>query len=340
MRVNIRNKKLLSTFTEKLDQARSKRRSLLEELLGRMSLVESELASMGARLLEGLESSRLPQPGMTWSVQWAWRSHKNAGKVMPIEVYLVVEDQRGDKVSQQRLSLRLREARVERLQPLIGLRAAKQFSRDLDRFLVLANTVVRWINVLAADEAPKLNLASWNYGLKRWISLTGGLCETAALRLAGMVEEFLELDAELDELVFEFNGAAQPVRFHSIICRRDCPPFDLLAPAAPRFRVVVSLNRATGRRNSRDVQMYKTELAVARLAAELHREMGREPELDEVRAARDGQRKRSPSPWLTAELIQHCWLGKRSAGLLRQQKRMVAVMDQWQTLRSSIQSLL
>lgn len=340
MRVNVRDTNRLGSYTEKLDKARANRQAVLEELISRMSFVEHDLTSQAERLETHLQESRRSLAGGTWSVQWAWRAHRNPGKVMPLEVNLVTLRTKGGQADQRKLSLRPRDLRVERLTPYIGSRAAKQFSRDLDRFLVLANTVVRWINVLAPAEAVAFNTASWNYGLDRWVTLVGGACEKAAHHLAGVVEEFLSLDAELDDLVFEFNGAAQPVRFHSIICRRECPSLDLLAPAMPRFRVVVSINRTTGRRNSRDVQLYKTDLAARRLKVRLARELGREPTSLEIKDARERQRQRSPTPWLSKELIQHCWLGKHSAGLLRHQRTMVAVMDRWNPLRTTIQSLL
>lgn len=340
MRFNVRDKELLGNFTEKLDKARAHRQSVLDELISRMSLVQGELTEQAERLLRHVKETRRPQPGTTWSVQWAWRAHKNPERIMPLEVNLVSTRKVGERVAQEKRSLRSRETRVERLAPYIGKRAAKQFSRDLDRFLVLTNTVVRWVNVLAPEEAKTLNAASWNYGLERWVTSVGEICESAAHRLIGTVEEFLALDAELDDLVFEFNGAAQPVRFHSIICRRECPSLDRLAPSHPRFRVIISINRATGRRNSRDVQLYKSDLAVRRLIAGLTRQLGREPTLDEIKKARESQRQRSPTPWLTKELIQHCWLGKHSAGLLRHQRTMVAVMERWDRLRATIQSLL
>ncbi|MGP0171193.1 hypothetical protein ACSVIJ_04845 [Pseudomonas sp. NCHU5208] len=261
-------------------------------------------------------------------------------KIMPIEVYLVTDGRGSDGAKQSRRSLRIRDERVARLEKYLGHRSAKAFSKDMDRFLILANTVVVWVNALAAHEAHLLNDAQWSYGLTKWIGHVGGICERAALTLAGTIEQFLELDAELDDLVFEFNAALQPVRFHSIICRRDCPSLDVLAPAEPKFRVVVSLNRKTGRRSSRDVQLYKADLAVERLAAALRRDLGREPSADEIVEARSAQRSRTPSPRLTAELIQHCWLGKHSSGLLSRQKKMVAVMERWSLLRSTIQSLL
>ncbi|HCL4132428.1 hypothetical protein ACQYZY_28935 [Pseudomonas aeruginosa] len=340
MRANVRNKELLESFTRKLELARAARGSVLDELVARMTFIESELSELGARMQERIDHSTRTVPKSTWFVQWAWRAHRNPRKVMPIEIYLVTEQRGGDSVKQSRLSLRIRGERVARLEPYLGPRAAKLFSKDLDRFLVLANTVVAWINALAPQEAHLLNEAPWSYGLGKWIGLVGGICEKAALTLAGTVEQFLALDAELDDLVFEFNAALQPVRFHSIICRRDCPTLDRLAPAEPRFRVVVSLNRKTGRRSSRDVQLYKADLAVERLAAGLSRSLGREPSVEEIAEARAAQRSRSPNPWLTAELIQHCWLGKHSSGLLSRQKKMVAVMEKWRPLRDTIQSLL
>ena len=339
MRSNVRNKELLESFTRKLEMAREKRGAVLDELVARMTLVEGELSEIGARMQARLDDSK-KVTNTTWFVQWAWRAHRNPSKVMPIEVYLVTDDRSGVSSKQSRLSLRIRDERVARLEKYLGPRGAKLFSKDLDRFLVLANTVVAWINALAAHEAHLLNEAPWSYGLSKWIGLVGGICERAALTLAGTVEQYLVLDAELDDLVFEFNAALQPVRFHSVICRRDCPPLDMLAPAEPRFRVVVSLNRKTGRRSSRDVQLYKADLAVERLTAGLRRLLGREPSEDEIAEARASQRSRSPSPWLTAELIQHCWLGKHSSGLLSRQRKMVAVMEKWSLLRHMIQSLL
>ncbi len=149
--------------------------------------------------------------------------------------------------------------------PILGIRAARQFTKDVDTFFLNADQAVRWINTLPGEALDFLNRPAIRSGFDQWITAIGGLTEKASIRATTVVERFLELDTELNDLVFEFNAARQPVRFNSIICRRDCSNVDLLSPAEPKFRVIVNFNRRTGRRSSKDVQTYKQVLAKKRL---------------------------------------------------------------------------
>jgi hypothetical protein len=199
----------------------------------------------------------------------------------------------------------------------MGKRKAAHFSKGLDKFLVDADRAARWASAGATGTVEP----RWSeIGLNNWIDGIGDACELSAKTIAGVIERFLNLDAELNDLIFEFNEARQPVRFHSIICRREVRASDPLSPAEPRFRVVEFYDRRTGRRSSRDVQSYKQKMAVARISAELRKHLEREPTKAEVDTVLANRRMRKPNATITAELISHCKLGKHSAGIHRLQK--------------------
>jgi hypothetical protein len=208
----------------------------------------------------------------------------------------------------------------------------------LDKFLILADRAARWAS--AGDQASILNQAGERSGLLNWIEEVCVTCENAGKRVAGIAERFLDLDAELNALTFEFNEARQPVRFHSIICRRDVLASDLLAPSAPKFRVVTFYDRRSGKRSSRDVQSYKIQMATSKVTGDLRRLLDREPTKAEVESRRAEQRTRRPSAMITAELISHCKLGKHSAGILRLQKKIADAMGEWEAQRAFLQALL
>lgn len=339
MRMNVRDKELLDPFISKLRVATDTRFELLTGLIEQMTFCTQQLTQRADRVRGYLNSDRARTYQPSASLYWTWRSHANKEKVSPIEVHLYLDFRPEGGIVKQ-YSLRERSRRTELLTPILGIRAARHFTKDLDSFFTLADQAVRWINALPGESLLILNKPGARSGLDQWIDAVGGLTEKASLRTISVVESFLNLDSELNDLVFEFNAARQPVRFHSIICRRDCSNLDVLSPAEPKFRVIVHLNRRTGRRSSKDVQAYKQELTKKRLVEKLGKLIGRSPSMAEVEQATSRQRYRLPTQWLTEDLISHCKLGRHSAQIVRHQKMMATVMDEWGALRQTLQALL
>lgn len=338
MRQNIRDLDHVGPFVEKLKVATASRQTLLHGLVDDVTFVREHLSASAVTLMAQLEMYPTTIDGVGQSIQWRWRPHSCATKVRSIEVLLSRDDTSSERRSQKMLSLRNRENRVALLSPVMGKRKAAHFSKGLDKFLVDADRAARWAS--AGGRPVLLNQGGLRSGLNNWIDGIGDACELSAKTIAGVIERFLNLDAELNDLIFEFNEARQPVRFHSIICRREVRASDPLSPAEPRFRVVEFYDRRTGRRSSRDVQSYKQKMAVARISAELRKHLEREPTKAEVDTVLANRRMRKPNATITAELISHCKLGKHSAGIHRLQKKIADVMGQWEASRAFLQALL
>lgn len=336
---NVRDKALLDPFISKLNVATERRFNSLTGLIDHMTFCTERLTENIGRVRGHLDSERPRLHRPRASLFCTWRPHSNKMKVSPIQLYLLL-DARPDGGAKAKFSLRERSRRTELMTPVLGIRAARQFTKDVDSFFLSADQAVRWINTLPGETLDFLNRPAARSGFDQWITAIGGLTEKASIRATTVVERFLELDTELNDLVFEFNAARQPVRFHSIICRRDCSNLDVLSPAEPKFRVIVYFNRRTGRRSSKDVQSYKQDLAKKRLVEKLAKSLGRPPATAEVEQAATRQRMRLPTPWLTEDLISHCKLGRHSAEIVRNQKMMATVMDEWGALRQTLQALL
>lgn len=269
---------------------------------------------------------------------WMWRASLKPGRVMCIEVYL----SKGSRATGDfaRVSLRTHDDRMVHMPSLLGRAKAKMFSKDLEHFLALARRTVRWVNAFPIEDPGVLVPRSKAYGLDEWISAISKACEKRSAAAAGTVERFLRLDEEIDNLVFEFNEARQPVRFRSIICRRECPSLDPLSPAEPRYRVVEFFDRRTGRRSSRDVSAYKQRLKQQKAKERMKLRLGRELNADDLSELQASQKNRKPSPWLTEEIIAHCHLGKHSGSINNHQKRMAAILEEWGAARTLIRTLL
>lgn len=78
----------------------------------------------------------------------------------------------------------------------------------------------------------------------------------------------------------------------------------------------------------------------AEMKASLAKELGRNPTPGEVAEAIGRQKRRPPTQWITSDVISHCYLGKHSGSILRQQKTIAASMDEWLALRGLFQALL
>lgn len=339
MRLNVREKAPLDAYISKLSAATERRFESLTGLIEKMTFCTEQLSEKADIVRAHLDSDRARSNQPRASLFWTWRSHPNKAKVSPIELHLLLDD-RPEGGSLKKFSLRERSRRTELLTPILGIRAARHFTKDLDGFLSQADQAVSWINTLPGESLDILNAPATYSGLDQWIDAIGRLAEKVSIRATSIVESFLDLDSELNEQVFEFNAARQPVRFHSIVCRRDCSNLDVLSPAEPKFRVVVHFNRRTGRRTSEDVQSYKQGLVKKRLEAKLANTLGRPATVDEIEQGMTRQRKRLPTPWLTEDLISHCKLGRHEAEIFRHQEKIVTNIGNWKDKRQLIEILL
>ncbi|WP_439126270.1 MAG: hypothetical protein ACNJA3_28285 (plasmid) [Pseudomonas rhizophila] len=325
-------------FLQKLTEMTERRDLLLIGIVDQMAFVKTTLQQLAdkVRSYEGGWAHRRSQDG--WSLMWMWRASEKVGRVSCIEVYLSKGSKKGGDF--QRVSLRTVEARLTHMTPLLGGKRAKSFSRDLEFFFNEARRAVRWVNAFPDTDLGILVPKSKASGLDEWISAIAMSCETRSARAAGLIEKYLELDIELNQLAFEFNEARQPVRFRSIICRRECTALDPLSPAEPRYRVVDYFDRRTGKRSSRDVSSYKLRLNQQKVRERLALSLGRQPTEADLSAVMSARTNRKPTPWLTNELISHCHLGKHSGSINRHQKNMVAILEEWGSLRALIRALL
>lgn len=211
---------------------------------------------------------------------------------------------------------------------LSGIRQVQAISSEMRRLAVLA------------IELPKSDLCAEDPLLVQWVDRVGRYGRACAARLASEISRFESVDADLNHHVFEFNAKRQPVRYRSIICRADLNLTDPLGPDEPRFRVISYISKRTGKRNSIPVQQYKSKIAASRMRSMLEKKLGVDPSADELKTALAARRKRDCSPWITKELISHCYLGKHSVLILNKQKQIAGAMEEWRSLRQLFQHLL
>lgn len=329
---------LSKDFVQQHDKALATREESLSFLVRQvrtMGVVASDLLMS----LE-IELSHFPitYAGKTYSTFWKWSpAKKGCGS---LRLYLKCNDYETGKLASRRMVIQpSTQSEVGPiLDDLLGKRRAGQFLRMLDEFLGFSDRASRWVHQLAAAES--IRTEEFGSVISAWVGLLAENAEPAANRLNALVARFVAVDEELRHAVFEFNESSQPVRYGSIICRPDVSPSDPLGPAEPVFRVVTYFNRATGKRQTTPIAEYKRGHILRELKASLTSKLGREPEPAEVEAALQGQRRRSTSPWITREVISHCYLGKHTSNILRQQKNIAAFMEEWLVLRGQFQALL
>ena len=142
MRKNVRDKALLDPYVSKLRDATERRLESLTDLLEQMTFCAEQLTQRADRVRGHLrtDQARAHQPGA--SLYWTWRSHMNKEKVSPVEVHLHL-DFRPEGGPVKKFSLRERSRRTELLTPILGIRAARHFTKDLDSFFSLADQAVR-----------------------------------------------------------------------------------------------------------------------------------------------------------------------------------------------------
>lgn len=182
------------------------------------------------------------------------------------------------------------------------------------------------------ESGPSSLLKVWSKAMHLY-----GMAASDALK--SRIDEFLGVDAELLEQAFLFNHERNNVRWNSILCRMVLAPADPLGPRGIQFRVVKKIVPTTGLRVSNplvSVKKYRSRLQDQKA---LEASLGREPtpeEVDEVRAKR---RNRSYTPWITVDLISHCYLGTQIRDVLHRQKKIVACMESWSRDRDFFQQL-
>lgn len=235
------------------------------------------------------------------------------------------------------LGVPLAEARAA-LGPVIGRAETTKYLPLLDQL----NTKIATISRLALLKVPfEMGQVSKGSSVPdRWVAGLRGYSKGCAQVIAGLVDRFDNMDVELNHLVFEFNAMRGNVRYRSIICRQDFTATDKLGPTEPKFRVITFLSRVTGKRRSKDIQSYKEELRVKALRVQVEKELGRVPTADELEVALRSRRARSCSPWITAELISHCRLGRHTSSINAQQNHIAVAMEPWREMRQLFQDLI
>lgn len=192
----------------------------------------------------------------------------------------------------------------------------RSFGIDLEPLTVGGPVLPRWFEALHA------------YGLK---------CRPV---LDAAFDRFFELTRQLDEAMFEFNSTMGPVRYRSIRCTYALDDFDLLGPADPSLKVVTSINPHTRRRRYNQMVDFKKALKKKRIGQKLRRELGREPEREEIQEAVKALRPRQETDWITKDVIKACYLGRSINDVFEAQEKLVAVMQPWSALRTQLQALL
>lgn len=176
--------------------------------------------------------------------------------------------------------------------------------------------------------------------LHRWLNALDSYGEQCIPGLEKAFTEFGTLSEELDEAVFEFNATMGRIRYRAIRCTYTVDDFDPLGPSSPGLKVVVLINRATKQRRYNEMTDFKKALKRKRIAQELKRGLGRDPEKSEVEEALRALRPRKESEWITKEVIKACYFGRSMNQIFEAQENLVAVMQPWTRARDQLQALL
>ncbi|WHS57406.1 MULTISPECIES: hypothetical protein [Pseudomonas] len=222
------------------------------------------------------------------------------------------------------------------LQPFFGSVDAKQHAVAFQKLNRL-NDRIAGLKFLGAEFPQSLGRGAV---LPRWFE---GL-STYGLRCLPLIEdafaEFEMLSDALDEAMFEFNSTMGAVRYRSIRCTYTLDDYDLLGPSNPALKVVTSINRATKHRRYNVMTDFKKSLKRKRIAQELKRQLGRDPEPSDVSNALNALRPRKESEWITKEVIKACYFGRSIKEIFSAQENLVAVMQPWNQIRTQLQALL
>lgn len=222
------------------------------------------------------------------------------------------------------------------LQPFFGSVEAKQHALAFQRLNRL-NDRIAGLKFLGAEFPNSLGrgavLPRWFDGLSTYGTRCLPLIESA-------FTQFEILTEALDDAMFEFNSTMGAVRYRSIRCTYTLDDYDLLGPSDPALKVVTSINRATKHRRYNMMIDFKKALKRKRIAQELKRQLGRDPELLEVSHALNSLRPRKESEWITKEVIKACYFGRSIKEIFTAQENLVAVMQPWNQIRTQLQALL
>lgn len=182
------------------------------------------------------------------------------------------------------------------------------------------------------------------HAIEQWVKSVGTFWEELPSITQQNIDQFLELDHEVNEVAFAFNLERQPIRWRSIVCRPSVNKSDPMGPGLPGFRVVTSQQRSlqgnVPKRQTVSVSDYKRRLAKRALEKELAKALGRPVTQTEVDQARGQMREREFTPWITKELISHCRLGRHTSAINRRQKALKRLSVDWIRLRERLAALI
>lgn len=176
--------------------------------------------------------------------------------------------------------------------------------------------------------------------LHRWLGALGTYGEQCIPGVAKAFDDYEALSQALDEAMFSFNATMGRIRYRAIRCTYKVDDFDPLGPSCPALKVVVHNNRATKHRRYNEMADFKKTLKRKRIAQELKRGLGRDPEKSEVDDALSALRPRKESEWITKEVIKACYFGRSMNQIFEAQENLVAVMQPWTRARNQLQALL
>jgi hypothetical protein len=325
---------LSENFAKQLKEMVNRRGDTLLHLIDHTANLESRAQAAAQSLQDAINHFPVISEGLRYTIQSQSKDRPGS----PGNLYLSIRckgngvdtmtslSSMDDKTAKKTLTALLGSEKAEIV--LNGIREVQAISAEMRRLTILEIESPR--NEQFVDEPL----------LVQWVERVGRFGRDCASRLAVEISRFESIDADLNHHVFEFNAKRQPVRYRSIICRPDLNLTDPLGPGEPRFRVISYISRQTGKRNSIPVQQYKTRIAASRMRSELEKKLGVPPSADELKTALAAKRKRDCSPWITKELISHCYLGKHSVLILNKQKQIAGAMEEWRSLRELFQHLL
>lgn len=321
-------------YAEKLLAARAVRSKTLLDLIDSTAMLGYSAETVLVRMGPILDLFPVHRGGVVYGLRFEVRSSRgNSGR---LNIYLRAAGPEGESVTL--LSGATSSEIRARMTPVVGRARTTEFIGRMGDLQAVVEQVVRCRVLSAAFRLPPE--AGNGPLLNRWVMATREFGLACARDLADRVQKFDSLDAELNQLVFEFNATIENVRYRSLICSADVSPTDPLGPREPSFRVVTHISRKTGRRYSTKVSDYKAQLQRRQLREQLSKRLGREPSDGEFAEALAAVRKRTCSTWITRGLIEHCRLGRHSSGILGIQQRIAGVMEQWCEMRQLFQALL
>jgi hypothetical protein len=325
---------LSEKFADQFKLAIHRREDTLLHLIDDTANLRNRAESAAASLVSVIDLFPVVSQGLRYTI--SLRSNVKDGA--PGNIYVSLRSKGGGTDSLISLMESDSAPAVKLLRSLLGPAGADQVLDALKQVQSVSEEMKR-LGALSV-EFPREHQLGGVSTLPAWVEGAGKFGALCANALANKVSVFEEIDIELNDHVFEFNAKRQPVRYRSIICRADINEADPLGPTEPRFRVVSYISRRTGKRTSVAIKDYKTKIAKRRAKHEVTRSLGVDATEDAVEKAVADRRKRACSPWITKELISHCYLGKHAVQIMNKQKQIAGALEQWLSLRQLFQHLL